>query len=614
MPGICGFAGQVPRVDGESLVAEMMGRMAHHAWYRRQACFALDGRVALGGVSLGDRWDASGPGQVAQDGGAAFLDGEIYGASSEQARCRLIDSCASERLLEPWLASLHGLFSAAVWDAAGRRLLLVNDRFGMKPLFYRHDARRLLFASEIKALLADPAIPHAPDLQGLVSLFRYGQLLGEHTLYEGVRVLPAGTVLEYEPVTDRLRERQYYRLASRAPEPGVAESEHLARLGDLFKAAVDRRLTPGAHLGLSLSGGLDSRTILAVVDERRFPMITVCLGVPGSIDQKAARRMAALTGSRHCDYMLDETFLNGFEEHLRRLVWLTDGHYRSDAVTMPALDRYRELGIEVLLRGHAGELLHMGKAYDYSVDKRLLAVRDEAGLESWLTRRVGGWMLAGVQGPLFRGMTREELDARSLVLLREATSGSQGGEPLLHRVWHLFLRQKLRRHAAMSLLEYGSLLRVRLPYLDNDLVEAVLATPPALNLGERAQEHILARHRPSFLRIVNANTGTWIGTGPRRQRLAKFRHRILAKLRVPGHQPYERMGLWLRRELRPFVERTLLDGRFLDRGIFDPDTVRRTVDAHLEHRANHTHLLLTLMVFELGRRMMLEEEGCRPAP
>ena len=607
MPGICGFAGQVPKIGGESLVAEMIGRMAHHAWYRRQTCSALAGRVALGGVSLGDRWDASGPGLVAPDGGAAFLDGEIYGTSCEQARRQLIDSCVGERPLEPWLASLHGLFSAAVWDATRRRLLLVNDRFGMKPLFYCHSPGQLLFASEIKALLADSAVLRTPDLQGMVALFRYGQLLGHHTLFESVRVLPPGAVLVYEPAVDRLSERRYYQPPLRAPEPGLSDSEHIARLDDLFKAAVERRLTGDAHLGLSLSGGLDSRTILAVADERRFPMTTLCLGISGSIDQKAARRMAELTGSRHCDFLLDKSFLGRFEEHLRRLVWLTDGHFRSDAVTVPTLDRYRELGIDVLLRGHAGELLHMEKAYDYSVDPQLLAVKDEAGLEGWLTRRVGGWMLAGVQGPLFRGMSREELDGRSLVLLRDAMSGSRGCEPLIHRVWHMFLLQKLRRHTAMALLEYGSLLRVRLPYLDNDLVEAAFSTPPGLKLGERIQAQVLARHRPSFLRIVNANTGTWVGTGPRRRQLAKLRHRALAKLRVPGHQPYERLGLWLRRELRPLVERILLDSRFLDRGIFDPDTVRRTVSAHLEHRANHTHLLTTMMIFELGRQMILEE-------
>ncbi|RPH54530.1 hypothetical protein EHM82_06710, partial [bacterium] len=315
-----------------------------------------------------------------------------------------------------------------------------------------------------------------------------------------------------------------------------------------------------------------------------------------------------LTGSRHCDFVLDGGFLDRFEDHLRTVVWLTDGHCRSEVVTLPTLAKYRELGIQALLRGHAGELLHMRKAYDYSLDSGVLAIRDEAGLEAWLGRRLGGWMLAGVEGPLFKGVSSEELEARSTALLRDALREAREGEPLIHRLWHVFLLQKIRRHTAMSLLEYGSLLRVRLPYLDNDLVDALLATPPALKLGDTVQAGILARYRPSFLAIPNSNTGTRIGAGPFRRELANFRRRVFARLRVPGYQPYEKLGLWLRRELRPLVEGVLLDSRCLDRGIFEPETVRRVVAAHLEHRANHTFLLLTMLVFELGQRMILEGE------
>lgn len=77
---------------------------------------------------------------------------------------------------------------------------------------------------------------------------------------------------------------------------------------------------------------------------------------------------------------------------------------------------------------------------------------------------------------------------------------------------------------------------------------------------------------------------------------------------MPGYQPYERLGLWLRRELKPFVARTLLDRRCLDRGLFEPDTVRRVVAAHTSGRANHTFLIMALLIFELGQRMMLEGE------
>lgn len=613
MPGICGFAGPLPHGDAECSLADMIDRMTHHSWYRKKAFIAPGGGVALGRVSLGGGWDAAGPALADGESGAAFLDGEIYGASVEESQRRLLDACAGGAGPDSWLSSLQGLFSGAVWDGTRERLLLVNDRFGMKPLYYARGARGLVFASEVKALLRRGAVSRALDLQGLVSFFHYGQLFGERTFYEEIRVLPPGSVLEYRPVEDSLAERRYFRLASRRPEPGVSDEEHLTRLGALVKAGVERRLTPEAPMGLSLSGGLDSRTILAVVDEKRFPMTTVCVGVPGSIDQRSARRMAALTGSRHCEFLVDRDVLDRFEDHLRELVWLTDGHLRSQIITLPTLPKYRELGIEVLLRGHAGELLHMRKAYDFSMKPELVAVRDESRLEAWLRQRLGGWMLQGVEGPLLKGMTGEELEERSRALLRDLLDELGEDDPPVHRVWRLFITQRLRRLVATAMLEYGSLLRVRLPYLDNDLIDAVLSSPPELKLGDAVQARLLARCRPEFLGIVNANTGVRVGAGPLRNWAGNFRRRAFAKLRVPGYQPYERLGLWLRRELRPLVERILLDRRCLDRGVFEPETVRRVLAAHASRRANHTYLILTLLSFELGQRMFLEDGERRSA-
>ena len=610
MPGICGFAGSEPPGGTERLLTEMIRRMAHHPWYRRRWIQPAPG-VALGEVALpetaGEPPDPA-PGLAAGQGGVAWLDGEVYGLPHPAARRALLESCTAGASPDSWLTSLHGLFSAAVWDAAGRRLLLVNDRFGMKPLYYSHGGGRLVFATEIKALLAVGDLPLGTDLQGLVGFFSFGQPLGKHTFFEAVRALPPGAVLEYRPAGDLLRERRYFRLAPRRLARAVSEEEHIERLGDLFKAAVERRLASAAHLGLSLSGGLDSRTILGVIDTKRIPVTTVCVGIPGCIDQEMARRLAALAGSRHCEVALDGAFLDRFEEHLRDLIWLTDGHHRSQAITLPTLPRYRELGTDVLLRGHAGELLHMQKAYDFSLDRSLLSTRDATEVETWLLRRLGGWMLAGVEGPLLKGMSRQELAERSRLLLRGELSELEEDDPPVHRVWRLFITQRLRRHVAMSLLEYGSSMRVRLPYLDNDLIDAVLGSPPALKMDERVQARILARFRPGFLAISNANTGVRIGAGPLRRRIGVFRRRALARLGLPGYQPYERLGLWLRRELKPLVDQILLDRRCLDRGILEPGTVRQVIAAHTSGRANHTFLLMALLIFEIGQRMTLEGE------
>src|SRR5262245_41630278 len=108
---------------------------------------------------------------------------------------------------------------------------------------------------------------------------------------------------------------------------------------------------------------------------------------------------------------------------------------------------------------------------------------------------------------------------------------------------------------------------------------------------------------------MNVNTGTRLGAGRLRRTVSSFRMRVLAKLGVRGYQPYERLGLWLRRELKPLVSDLLLDERCLDRGVFDSSTVRAAVENHWAGRQNHTFLLMALMIYELGQRALIDGEN-----
>ena len=114
--------------------------------------------------------------------------------------------------------------------------------------------------------------------------------------------------------------------------------------------------------------------------------------------------------------------------------------------------------------------------------------------------------------------------------------------------------------------------------------------------GETIEKRILEKFRPDFLKVKNVNTGTYIGASPLRQEIAHFIQRVLAKLGAPGYQPYERMGLWLRRELKNYVGQLVLSERNLDSGLFNPDTLRWIIDDH-NNGANHTYLIVALMVF-----------------
>lgn len=618
MPGICGLISVERSLDLSATLGAMLLPLQRQAWYRTETCVDDPTGTAMGRVTLGFVNQAKQP--VAVSGGdyVAVMDGELFEVDSLARELRTL-GCAvttdshAELLLHgfrqfggEFLRRVHGSFAAAVWHARDRRLTLISDRFGTRPLYYAVLPQRILFASAIASLMADASLSRRPNPAGIAQFFTFGQYLRDDTSLADVCLLPSASCVTLDAESGQCELTRYWTSTSANCTGTSDDGDWLANLDEAFYRAVQRKVADTPNLGLSLSGGLDARSILAVIEPERTPLKTVCLGMRGSLDLRAAQRMADLAGCAHHNHELGGGFLGDFRRHLDDMIELTDGQYLSQCIVMPTLSVYRKLGIEVLLRGHAGELMHMRKAYNYSLDEEGLAIRTDTELESWSFRRLQAHMLDGVDKPLFLGSLQRELASlASSALQRDLDELAEVDSPV-QRIWHLFVRQRLRRETVLSLVKFRSVVEPRLPYLDNELVELLLAAPVNLKLGETIQASILAKRRPSFLKVVNANTGAAVGANRFVQRCASLKLRVLSKLGVPGYQPYERLGLWLRRELAPTVKEILLSPACLDNGVYAADGVRHVVTQHLENRRNHTFLLMALMIYELGRRRQVE--------
>ena len=597
----------------------MIVHMKQEPWYLAQRHTDLTPGVAFAQVSL----SSSKAKHVAQRNGGTqtmVMDGEIYDADHV---CREIHAAGGdvdpdnhaeillrgiELLGVKFLRGLHGSFVAAIWDAQRRQLTLVNDRFGMRPLYYAQMAGCLVFASSIKALLADSRISRQPSTRGITQFFTFGQYLQNDTSLAAVHVLPAAMVAVFDAEGGKLSLDPYWRVAEATSNAALKEEDRLVQIDEAFGRAVDRRVAGSSKLGLALSGGLDARTILGAIDQSRNPVTAICYSVPGSLDHRCSRRMSELVGGEYHHYPLDGTFLANFEQHMRRMVQLTDGQYLSQCIMIPTLPLYRELGLDVLLRGHAGELMHMQKAYAYSVDDEALVAKDDAAIEDWMFRHLQSYMLDTVDRPLLAREFQQALDSAPRESLRASLRECRGASRPVQQIWRHFLTQRLRRETALSMTKFGSVVETRLPFMDNDLVDLLLAAPPEMKVSERIEHFILQKRNPSLLNVINANTGARMGASRFVRELSTLKNRVLTKLRVPGYQPYEQLGLWLRRELAPTVRSILLSEQCLDRGVFDPDGVRNVVDNHLVRKSNCTFLLLAMMIFELGQRYLLDEE------
>ena len=552
MPGICLRACGQPSATIEHDLSEMLAALCHHEGYRVER-WADDARhIALGRVSLGFVNTATQPVHSSDRRHTAVLAGELYDVAelSRQLNIKSVSGGPShaELLLagylqhgDDFLRRLNGIFAGAVWSADNQSLTLISDRFGMKPLFYVHRPGRLTAAAEIKSLLLDHDVPRGEDLGGMAQFFSFGHLFGDSTLLESVRVLPPASILTYNLRTDQLALRRYWALPT-GEQSGESvgqqsEASWLAAIDEAFVAAVERATADNDHLGLALSGGLDARSVLAAVDTRRTRLKSISLGVPGSLDHRCAAKLAALSGCEHFQYNLDGSVCDSdsYRRSLQRMVHLSDGQYLDQAIVMPMLPTIQKLGMQVLLRGHAGELMHMNKAYNFSLDAAAWEIRDDAGLEQWLMSRLCGWMLNGVPEPLLCRATSAQVQELARTSLRQCLAESADVKPTVHRIWHLFIRQRLARETSISLAMINSVAETRVPILDARLIELLLTAPPQMKVGDAIQTFMLRRHRPELLGVVNANTGAPMGAGPLRQKLATLKMKVLAKLGVPGY-------------------------------------------------------------------------------
>ena len=608
MPGIAGLVN--PDVTPKALASqfEALTGWLHSdpAWQLRCWQGETEG-VAL--ATVGRDSEAAGRALASRGQSTLVMEGELFGEGRDSPAEYLLAGFARDGA--GFLSAVQGRFVAAVWSAADHKLTLLTDKFASKPLYYSTDQRRPAFATSIRALTALLESPSGLNLDGVVQFFTYGHLWNNDTFFDSVRCLGPATELAIPIDGGPPVESCYWR--PRAREPIATERASVNRVVDALKQSVEDQTHEADGLGVALSGGLDARTMLALVDTDRVRPKCVSLGMQGSLDQLSAERLAELAGCEYHRFVLGEGFLEGFESHLSRMVELTDGHYLSQCIVMPTFPLYRELGVRALLRGHVGELLHMHKAYNFSVDREFSTVANEEALKNWLWTRLQSHLTDGVDEPLLRGLSPGEFRDSGQRTLQAALDETDHFDGPLDRLSQLFLDQRTRRETAMSLVKFNSIVDVRVPYLDSRVIDAVFALPPGLRIGEHVQTEALRRCRPSFLRPANSNTGAPVGAGEAWKKFCTLRMKVLAKLGVKGYQPYERLGLWLRQELRPLVERVLLTPDCLDRGLLNPDCVRAVVRRHSAGERNHTYLIMAMMIVELGLRSANHQERFDPS-
>ena len=296
MCGIVGIAGQEPVVDKEILLL-MRDTMQHRGPDDSGLWCDGENRIGLGHrrLSIIDLTDAAHQPMSDTDGKLHLVfNGEIYNyrllreeliAKGHHFRTASDTEVVIESYRE-WgedcVSHFNGMFAFAIYDVAIGRILIARDRSGQKPLFYHHVNGKLTFASELKALMADPAFDRKLDMSALNYYLAYGYVPGQLCILKGVSKLSAGHVLSYNIKTDQLDIRQYWQLPDNTQATGGDLTSLVDQFEGMLKDSVKLRLIADVPVGILLSGGIDSSLVTAMAAEvSSKPVKTFTVSFPG---------------------------------------------------------------------------------------------------------------------------------------------------------------------------------------------------------------------------------------------------------------------------------------------------------------------------------------------
>jgi asparagine synthase (glutamine-hydrolysing) len=511
------------------------------------------------------------------------------------------------------------MFAFGVWDARRRRLLLVRDRLGVKPLYWAVADGRLLFASEIKAILKSGLIAARPNRVVFSEVLATRGTAGAETMFQGVYKLLPGHRLVFEH--GRVTTERYWELPLDGPDPELERASDVTlieRFRELLQESVRLRLMSDVPLGMFLSGGIDSSAVAALMAreiDRPVDTFSVAFADRRFSELEYARAVARAIGANAHEVVIDD---NDFFAALPRLVWHEDEPIaHPSSVPLHFLSVLARQHVTVVLTGEGSDELlagygkypravmnwRAGAVYESIVPASLRAtiassvVPHLPGRAGHYARRSFLAMPRNVSAMFldnFAGMPlrqQRELVSAAAIGGRDPYASSlgyfeqvNGASGILGRLLHTdiktYLVELLMKQDQMSM---SASIESRVPFLDHVLVEFAARLPDRLKLRGFTTKRVLREAIRGLLP-----------------------DEILTRRKMGFPVPFAH---WTRDRWQPVVRDVLLDHRTRERGFINAQAVERLLDTHREGTVNGGDAIWALLNFELWFRTFIDGEG-----
>jgi len=604
MPGIVGLITKMPREQAVPELQRMVAAIRHESFYETGTCIDESSGAYVGWAARKGSFSDGMPLRNERGDVSLVFSGEEFsepGTNGHGRNGHKRETPGPSYLLDlyeqdpTFPASLNGRFHGLLTDRTHGTATLFNDRYGMHRIYCHESKEAFYFAAEAKAILAIRPELRKADLRGLGEFISCGCVLENRTVFTGIQVLPPGSAWVFRNSSLDVK-GCYFKPQEWEQQEQLDAETYYQQLREVFSRILPRYFAGEEKIGISLTGGLDSRMIMAW--QKSPPGSLPCYSFGGSYrecqDVVLARRVARACGQTHQVIPVAEEFLSAFPRYAERTVYLSDGCVEvGHSPDLFVNERARQIAPARMTGNYGGEVLRRVRAFKAGSPPAGLFSPD---LEPYFGEAKATYDALIQTHPL------------SFAVFRQAP-------------WH--------HHGLLSLEQ--SQLALRSPFLDNHLVKTVFQAPDSACSDNQVSLRLIAAGNPS---LGNIRTDRGLA-GPHNsvvsawnraffeftykaeyaydygmpQWAAKADH-LLSSLRLErlflGRQKFYHFRVWYRDQLSAYVREILLDPRTMSRPYVSPKKVEEVVQGHLTDGRNYTTEIHKLLTLELIHRLFLD--------
>jgi asparagine synthase (glutamine-hydrolysing) len=599
MPGITGIITRTFKNEHKQTIQEMTRSILHESFYNSGVYNSSEPVIHIGWTSHKDSFSDHMPVYNRSKDLLLFFTGESFHHSSTDTKG--IETTHASYLMhlyeeqkETFFTRLNGFFAGVLIDLKARTVILFNDRYGVKRLYYHQDKDEFIFSTEAKTLLKIKPELRVIDKSALGEFAGFGCVLNNNTLFPGISIMPGGSKWTFAKGL-ALKKESYFTPGEWEQQPAVNKKDYYRELRQTFIDIIPPYLQPSGKIAMSLTGGIDTRIIMAYAFRtiKKIDCYTFGGIFRDCFDVKISRKIARACGQKHNTLRMDSSFLKNLPQLVESSIYLTDGNIDMNGAPMLYMNkRAREIAPIRITGNYGSEVIRKLSIFNYHPPSFSIFSED---------------FVPEIKQAKYTFQELKAGNRLSFIAFKQAP-------------WH---------HYGAYALE-DSQLTLRSPYMDNALIKLLYREPRSFGALD------------VLMRLISDGTGAFdhiptdrgIGGGwpfpfstlrhlyyeflfkmdyyfnyGMPQWLAKLNY-VLQPLHMEnlflGHHKYTHFRVFFRDSMAQYLRDILLSNKTLNRDIWNKKTIKMMVRNHTQGYKNYTNEINKVLTIELIHRLLIE--------